>query len=167
MNTAKAATISRQRALLDALDRAEKALGNNPSPETTAAMATASADWYAAYPEISPEIGRAILAARQVPVELRGFPKRPSADRERNAFYDSAEWKRLRHDALRKNDGRCELCGQSKHDGPDVTLHVDHIVPLSKDWSRRADPANLQVLCGDCNLGKSNRDQTDWRDRNR
>jgi 5-methylcytosine-specific restriction endonuclease McrA len=40
---------------------------------------------------------------------------------------------------------------------------VDHIRPLRKHWHLRLDPANLQVLCSDCNMGKSNSDVTDWR----
>ena len=76
-------------------------------------------------------------------------------------FRESREWQELRYRTLSMNDGRCELCGASKHDG--AALHVDHIVPLSLDWFRRADPENLQVLCRLCNVGKRNRDNTDWR----
>lgn len=76
-------------------------------------------------------------------------------------FYSSAEWKALRYEVLREQKGRCQCCGRSAKDG--VVLHVDHIIPLSKDWSRRLDKNNLQVLCEDCNIGKSNTDSIDWR----
>ena len=76
-------------------------------------------------------------------------------------FYRSPEWRRVRYDALAANDGRCELCGISKHDG--AVLNVDHIKPLRHNWEKRLDPDNLQVLCGACNHGKGNRDTTDWR----
>jgi hypothetical protein len=77
------------------------------------------------------------------------------------ALYESDAWRRLRYTVLREQNGCCQLCGRSRKDG--VILHVDHIVPLSKDWSKRLDPTNLQVLCADCNLGKSNTDEIDWR----
>ena len=76
-------------------------------------------------------------------------------------FYISQEWRSLRYEVLKENGGRCCLCGRSAKDG--VVLHVDHIIPLSKDWSKRLDKDNLQVLCEDCNLGKSNKDNLDWR----
>jgi len=82
-------------------------------------------------------------------------------------FYKSRAWRALRYRVLaenaRRNGGvaRCELCGRSRRDG--AVLHGDHVVPLSKDWGRRLDPTNVQVFCESCNLGKSNRDTTDFR----
>lgn len=78
-------------------------------------------------------------------------------------FYASAAWRRLRYAVLRDNKQKhgettCEACGSSK--GP---WHVDHIVPVSKDWNKRLDRTNLQVMCADCNMGKSNTDAIDWR----
>jgi len=77
-------------------------------------------------------------------------------------FMKSAEWARLRYDALEKSDGKCQCCGRSKHDG--VVLNVDHIKPVRLYWKLRADPDNHQVLCGTCNWGKGNRYETDWRE---
>lgn len=77
------------------------------------------------------------------------------------ALYASTEWKARRYEAFMRGGGRCALCGRGRIDG--VVMHVDHIVPLSVNWSRRLDPSNLQILCEDCNEGKSNRDSTDWR----
>lgn len=76
-------------------------------------------------------------------------------------FYNSQEWREIRYEVLKEQKGICQLCGRSRKDG--VVLHVDHIVPLSKDWSKRLDKNNLQILCEDCNLGKSNKDCIDWR----
>ena len=76
-------------------------------------------------------------------------------------FYESPQWRRVRYDALKKNDGRCELCGRSKHDG--IVLNVDHIKNIRDNWGLRLKQDNLQVLCNECNHGKGNRDDTDWR----
>lgn len=80
----------------------------------------------------------------------------------KQAFYRSRAWKALRYSALRANrekHGRltCEACGST--DGP---FHGDHRVPLSKDWSRRLDPSNIQIMCEACNMGKGNTDSIDW-----
>lgn len=78
-----------------------------------------------------------------------------------SAFYKTEEWLRLRYQALLDSGGKCECCGQRPTVGN--PLHVDHIKPRSR-WPWLAlDPSNLQVLCADCNYGKSNVDCTDWR----
>ena len=79
-------------------------------------------------------------------------------------FYMSPEWQRVRYSTLLKSDGLCSLCGRDPITHG-VALHVDHIVPRSKNRERELDESNLQVLCEDCNLGKGNRDETDWRHR--
>lgn len=57
----------------------------------------------------------------------------------------------LRFSILKRDDYRCQMCGVTAKDG--AKLEVDHIVPVAKDGSNDAD--NLQVLCRDCNAGKS------------
>jgi len=42
-------------------------------------------------------------------------------------------------------------------------IHVDHIKPRSKFPELELVFDNLQVLCDDCNIGKSNVDSTDFR----
>ena len=79
-------------------------------------------------------------------------------------FYNSDEWRHLRYFALKSSDGKCSLCGRSAKDG--VVLQVDHIVPLSVSWGLRNKKSNLQVLCRECNLGKSNKDYTSWKKKN-
>jgi HNH endonuclease len=91
---------------------------------------------------------------RSVPIEW------PTADE----FYRSHGWRRLRVDALEGNRERygtltCECC---------LTMaagqwHVDHIRPRSSHPELALEPANLQVLCEDCNVGKGARYATDWR----
>ena len=84
----------------------------------------------------------------------------PSAD----AFYGSQRWRRARIDALEDNRQRfgsltCECCLT----GATSQWHVDHIRPRSSHPELALEPANLQVLCADCNLGKGMRYATDWR----
>ena len=76
-------------------------------------------------------------------------------------FYNSEEWRRVRYLALRASRGVCELCGVGPTHGH--PLHVDHIKPRSKHPELALEISNLQVLCEDCNLGKSNIDEIDWR----
>lgn len=68
---------------------------------------------------------------------------------------------RLRYAVLTRDGGRCVLCGRSSREG--AILQVDHIVP--KSWGKIpvASLDDLQTLCRECNLGKSNLDDTDWR----
>ena len=90
--------------------------------------------------------------------QSQSFKKKPTSD---NSFYRSSAWLELRYIALRQSEGKCTLCGASAKDG--VQVHIDHIVPRSIDRSKELDIENLQALCSDCNIGKSNRDSIDWR----
>ena len=47
---------------------------------------------------------------------------------------------------------RCAVCGLPLT--RDIAPHVDHVIPISLGGAN--EPANLQLLCRDCNLGKSN-----------
>lgn len=78
--------------------------------------------------------------------------------RDPHPFYDSEAWQRLRYQALKLYGRICLLCKTTKGE-----MHVDHIKPRSKYPELELDINNLQVLCRSCNLGKSNRDETDWR----
>jgi Homing endonuclease associated repeat/HNH endonuclease len=64
-----------------------------------------------------------------------------------------ANW-RQRAIVLMRDSAKCRLCAASPQSG--ARLHVDHIVP----WSRGGETVieNLQVLCEQCNIGKSNID---------
>lgn len=77
-------------------------------------------------------------------------------------FYSSSEWIKLRYKVLRKSNGKCQLCGHSPKEH-NIILHVDHIKPKSKYPELALNEDNLQVLCENCNLGKSNTDCIDWR----
>lgn len=76
-------------------------------------------------------------------------------------FYKSGEWRSLRYSAFEQYGNYCCCCGRSPKDG--VVLHVDHIKPRSLFPELALELDNLQILCEECNLGKSNRFATDWR----
>lgn len=78
-----------------------------------------------------------------------------------DGFLRSAEWKFTRYEALLKYKAKCACCGATAKDG--AKLNVDHIKPRKTHPELALDINNLQVLCGDCNRGKGNRDSTDWR----
>lgn len=60
---------------------------------------------------------------------------------------------RLRFRVMQRDNFKCCACGASPAKDPAVVLHVDHIVPWAKGGETTFD--NLQTLCSDCNLGKS------------
>jgi hypothetical protein len=77
-------------------------------------------------------------------------------------FYHSREWRELRTRVLEKYGCACLMCGRTYREHK-VIIHVDHIKPRSKYPELSLDYNNLQILCEDCNLGKSNKYQTDYR----
>jgi len=60
---------------------------------------------------------------------------------------------RLRFLVMRKDDFKCQCCGNSPALSPGLVLHVDHVHPWSKGGDTKID--NLQTLCEQCNIGKS------------
>ena len=76
-------------------------------------------------------------------------------------FYDSDRWKQLRYRILRRDGAKCVVCGRGAKQG--VILQVDHIKPRSLYPALEWAEDNLQVMCRDCNQGKSNTDTRDWR----
>lgn len=74
-------------------------------------------------------------------------------------FYRTREWFEIRYKAILKYGRVCACCRSIQ--GPH---HVDHVKPRSKYPTLELELANLQVLCEACNLGKSNTDETDWRE---
>jgi 5-methylcytosine-specific restriction endonuclease McrA len=82
-------------------------------------------------------------------------------------FYKSWEWRTLRMEAIQKHGRSCQCCGsapgQKDASGAPVRICVDHIKPISKHWHLRLDLSNLQILCDECNQGKGNWSETDFR----
>lgn len=78
-----------------------------------------------------------------------------------DGFYESREWLDLRYRVLQRAGGSCKLCGcRATAENP---IQVDHIKPRSLHPELALVESNLQVLCKSCNMGKSNKDATDWR----
>lgn len=93
---------------------------------------------------------------RTVPRKPRRKVKKVRGDK----FYDSWEWKKLRYKVILKHGRQCMCCGDRP---PGVKIVVDHIKPRTKFPELELVQGNLQVLCESCNMGKSNKDYTDFR----
>lgn len=63
---------------------------------------------------------------------------------------------RLRFKVLQRDHFKCRQCGASPATSANVELHIDHVVPWSKGGETTLE--NLQTLCAQCNLGKSDLD---------
>jgi HNH endonuclease/Homing endonuclease associated repeat len=61
---------------------------------------------------------------------------------------------RLRFKVMQRDHFKCCACGRSPSTDPSVVLHIDHVKPWSKEGKTVME--NLQTLCQQCNLGKSN-----------
>lgn len=72
-------------------------------------------------------------------------------------FYQSWEWKKARYETILRYGNKCMCCGF------EGSIVVDHIKPLRLYPELALDLENLQVLCRDCNMGKSYDDETDFR----
>lgn len=85
----------------------------------------------------------------------------PPTVQQEVGFYSTREWLELRYAILKKYKATCMCCGATRADG--TQIHVDHIKPRFKHPELALDINNLQVLCAECNRGKSYKDDTDWR----
>lgn len=110
-------------------------------------------------------LGFDVRTAPREAIEWPDGPEVPNPQRKDPApsFYKSPAWRRVRYQALVAHGGRCQCCGSSSAQGK--VIHVDHVLPRSLFPHLELELTNLQVLCEDCNLGKSNIDTTDWRER--
>lgn len=89
------------------------------------------------------------------------YIKRADVDPQSDAFLSSFAWRATRMMALKRHGAICQCCGASAKTG--AVIHVDHIKPRQERPDLALDVDNLQVLCHECNGGKGNWDQTDWR----
>lgn len=56
----------------------------------------------------------------------------------------------IRWVVFQRDNFTCQYCGRS---APDVVLHVDHVIPVSRGGGDDLD--NLRTACSACNIGKS------------
>lgn len=95
--------------------------------------------------------------------KLKG--KKPLSRKQRllfapgHVFYRSKRWRELRRRVFRHYGYRCMSCR-----AVDTEMHVDHIKPRSKHPHLSLTFENLQVLCKDCNMEKSNKHAKDYRE---
>lgn len=68
-------------------------------------------------------------------------------------FYSSREWRRVRKSVMEEFGGLCKMC--AKFDMIVEADVVDHIVPISADYSKRLEKDNLQPLCHSCHNKKT------------
>jgi hypothetical protein len=87
----------------------------------------------------------------------------PSSHAEYNSFRDSDEWRKaaraFRALLKEKNEpNRCSFpgCGATP-------VHIDHIRPVIRFWSKRLDLSNFQLMCNKHKWEKGNKIETDFR----
>ncbi len=95
------------------------------------------------------------------PARQRAPAARAVASVAQDEFLSSFAWRKLRLQALLKYGRRCMCCGATPEAG--AVMNVDHIKPRKLWPSLALDINNLQVLCADCNHGKGNWSQRDFR----
>ncbi len=143
------------------LEAAWKASERRRLDELSAEYAAIRKKKQAAAPKSS-TVRKEILFRKPVPYAPKvALPIDPWDARIRE-FYASAEWRYLRYDTIKHYGARCQCCNRTPEEHG-IVIHVDHIVPLRKDWSRRLDRTNTQPLCEECNQGKGSRHSDDWR----
>jgi len=88
----------------------------------------------------------------------------PDREEQRTQQENKAEYKKensrnislsLRLAVLSRDNFRCVFCGKSPATDIGTKLHIDHTEPFSKGGKSTLE--NLQTLCEECNLGKSDR----------
>jgi 5-methylcytosine-specific restriction endonuclease McrA len=77
-------------------------------------------------------------------------------------FYKSKAWAKAKYAYMKSlpHPLRCSCCGVT---AADERLVVDHVISLRRDWSRRLDPTNFQILCNTHNYICKGGQDDDWR----
>lgn len=77
-------------------------------------------------------------------------------DPERNAFYRSSQWHKVREYVYARDNATCQVCGNVVTD----RKIVDHIHPLKLSPEDKLDTSNLWVLCYGCHKSKTRLEQS-------
>lgn len=63
-------------------------------------------------------------------------------------FYQSKEWKRLRHLIIERDAGLCQRClNKGKITSGSICHHIEE---LKDNWGKRLDINNLELVCQSC-----------------
>ena len=73
-------------------------------------------------------------------------------------IYQSTRWADIKKVIYSLYDFKCMKCGTNQNE-----MHVDHICPVSKYPAMKWSINNLQLLCKNCNMEKSNVNENDYR----
>lgn len=140
-----------RKALKAFIERANSEVDDDPVLEPEHAPSTQ------AVRTVKTESPTAILASAQ---PARQISARPRVKRLTPMDVKSPEDRRdpsigLRFKVLQRDHFKCVLCGDHPARNTECVLHVDHLIPWSKDGKTRED--NLRTLCATCNIGRGNR----------
>lgn len=109
------------------------------------------------------EAAQAAIAGKANQRDAGKGPKPKAPQRRDASFYSSWEWKAARYEAIKKHGRRCLCCGWEPGADASNWLVVDHIKPIATFPHLALEQSNLQVLCNDCNMGKSRKHRDDFR----
>jgi len=110
-------------------------------------------------------IGGSLKKKKKPPKKYYVEKKQPYNLKEKfaqtNDFLQSFEWRQIRLQALIKYGRKCQCCGATPESG--AIMNVDHIKPRKTHPELALTLNNLQILCHECNHGKGNWSQADFR----
>ena len=85
-------------------------------------------------------------------VAIQNLEAEPSTGRKTKRTISN----RLRFIVMRRDNFKCKICGRHPASDPKIELQVDHVKPWAKGGETVLE--NLQTLCSQCNIGKSDLD---------
>lgn len=83
---------------------------------------------------------------------------RSSKEPKKRCFYLTNQWLYLKKEVHKLYQCGCMKCGKIEGE-----THIDHILPRSLHPELQYSIHNLQILCKDCNMEKSNKHNSDYR----